>query len=67
VWRQAPISAAFVIAAGHQHETRKNGLIAGAYRMDEVLFGCVVGIAVGWLVSVIWPLPEPPKQNTANG
>ena len=59
MWRQAPISAAFVIAAGMGHESRRNGLIAGAYRMDEVLFGCIVGLVVAWIVSVVWPLPEP--------
>jgi len=59
MWRQAPISAAFVIAAGLEHHSRINGLKAGAQRMAEVIFGCVVGLAVAWLVSVIWPLPEP--------
>ena len=59
MWRQAPISAAFVIAAGLEHHTRIGGLRAGATRMGEVLFGCVVGIAVGWIVSVVWPLPIP--------
>jgi uncharacterized membrane protein YccC len=58
MWRQAPISAAFVIAASLEHQSRKNGLIAGASRMGEVLFGCVVGIVVAWIVSVVWPLPE---------
>jgi len=62
MWRQAPISAAFVISAGLEHETRTNGLIAGAYRMDEVLFGCVVGIVVAWIVSVVWPLPDAATQ-----
>jgi len=58
MWRQAPISAAFVIAAGMEHHSRQGGLQAGAARMFEVLFGCVVGIAVAWIVSVVWPLPE---------
>src|ERR1035437_6335486 len=56
MWRQAPISAAFVIAAGLEYHSRKHGLIAGATRMGEVLFGCVVGIVVAWIVSVAWPL-----------
>ena len=56
MWRQAPISAAFVIAAGLEYHSRKHGLIAGVGRMNEVLFGCVVGLAVAWLVSVVWPL-----------
>jgi uncharacterized membrane protein YccC len=58
MWRQAPISAAFVIAAGWEHHTRRGGLIAGVDRMMEVLAGCVVGIIVAWVVSVVWPLPD---------
>ena len=59
MWRQAPISAAFVIAAGLEHHSRIGGLKAGVHRMAEVLFGCVVGVTVAWLVSVVWPLPDP--------
>lgn len=59
MWRQAPIGTAFVIAAGLEHHSRINGLHAGAMRMAEVLLGCVVGIVVAWLVSLVWPLPEP--------
>ena len=59
MWRQAPITAAFVISAGIEHHSRIKGLQAGMYRMSEVLFGCVVGLAVAWMVSVLWPLPEP--------
>lgn len=59
MWRQAPISAAFVIAAGLEHHSRKQGLLAGVGRMNEVLFGCLVGVAVAWIVSVVWPLGEP--------
>ncbi len=67
MWRQAPISAAFVIAAGLAHESRINGLKAGAGRMGEVLFGCFVGIIVAWIVSKVWPLPEAaPADQTAN-
>jgi uncharacterized membrane protein YccC len=63
MWRQAPISAAFVISAAFQHHSRIPGIQAGAGRMAEVLFGCVVGLAVAWFVSVIWPLPEPPPAH----
>ncbi|MGB7556328.1 MAG: hypothetical protein WBM04_18320, partial [Candidatus Korobacteraceae bacterium] len=59
MWRQAPISAAFIISAGLEYHSRKHGFIAGVGRMSEVLFGCVVGILVAWLMSVVWPLPEP--------
>jgi uncharacterized membrane protein YczE len=67
LWRQAPISAAYVIAAGFEYHSREHGLIAGATRMGEVLFGCVVGIAVAWIVSVVWRLPDAaPVQQKAN-
>jgi uncharacterized membrane protein YccC len=59
MWRQAPISAAFVISAGFEHHSRIGGLQAGVHRMSEVIFGCLVGLAVAWFVSVIWPLPDP--------
>jgi len=59
MWRQAPISAAFVISAGLEYHSRKRGLIAGAGRMSEVLFGCLVGVAVAWIVSAVWPLRNP--------
>jgi len=57
MWRQAPISAAFVISAGLEHHSRMHGLIAGVSRVNEVLFGCIIGLVVAWLVSVVWPLP----------
>src|SRR5271165_4336620 len=59
MWRQAPISAAFVIAAGMEYHSRRHGLEAGLQRMTEVLFGCIVGLVVAWLVSGVWPLHEP--------
>jgi len=59
MWRQVPISAAFVIATGLEYHSRKHGLIAGVGRMNEVLFGCFVGLVVAWLVSVVWPLSNP--------
>jgi len=58
MWRQAPISAAFVISARLEYHSIKHGLIAGVGRMNEVLFGCVVGIVVS-SVSIVWPLPDP--------
>ena len=62
MWRQAPITAAFVITASLEHHSRKQGLLAGVGRMNEVLLGCIVGVVVAWLVSVLWPLP-----NSASG
>ncbi len=59
MWRQAPISAAFVISAGLEYHSRLHGLEAGVRRMGEVLFGCIIGLMVAWFVSVVWPLPDP--------
>jgi uncharacterized membrane protein YccC len=58
MWRQAPITAAIVIAGGLQHHHKLTGMEQGLHRVVEVLFGCVVGIAVGWVLSKIWPLPD---------
>lgn len=63
MWRQAPITAAFVISAGIEYHSRRHGLQAGVMRMSEVLFGCAVGLAVAWAVSVMWPLPEPTAKS----
>ena len=58
MWRQAPITAAIVIAGGLQHHEKLTAMEQGMHRVGEVLFGCVVGIAVAWLLSKVWPLPE---------
>jgi uncharacterized membrane protein YccC len=61
MWRQAPITAALIVASGIEHHSREVSIEIGLRRVGEVLFGCLVGLAVSWLLSKIWPLPEPPK------
>jgi uncharacterized membrane protein YccC len=56
MWRQAPITAAIVIAGGLQHHDKLTGMEQGMRRVGEVLFGCIVGIAVAWVLSKVWPL-----------
>lgn len=63
MWRQAPITAAIVIAGSLQHHDKLGALERGAARVGEVLFGCVVGIVSAWLLSKVWPLHE---EATAN-
>jgi uncharacterized membrane protein YccC len=58
MWRQAPITAAIIIAGGFQHHDKLSALEQGLDRVGEVLFGCVVGIAVAWVLSKVWPLSE---------
>lgn len=65
MWRQAPITAAIVIAGSLQHHDKLTGIEHGLRRVGEVLLGCVVGIAVAWLLSKAWPLPEPSAATAA--
>ena len=58
MWRQAPITAAIVIAGGLQHHDKLNAMETGLHRVAEVLLGCVVGLAVAWLLSKVWPLAD---------
>lgn len=59
MWRQAPITAAIVVASGIEQRSREVSIEIGLRRVAEVLFGCVLGLAVSWLISKIWRLPPP--------
>ena len=65
MWRQAPITAAIVIAAGMTHHSDLTALEIGVRRVGEVLLGCVMGLAVSWLMAIVWPPPEPKKEEVA--
>jgi len=65
MWRQAPITAALVIAAGLTHHSKLSGVEIGLRRMSEVMLGCVMGLLVTWLISKIWPPQEPGKEQGA--
>jgi uncharacterized membrane protein YccC len=58
MWRQAPITAAIVIAGGLQHHQKLTAMEQGMHRVVEVLLGCLVGIVVAWGLSKVWPLRE---------
>jgi uncharacterized membrane protein YccC len=58
MWRQAPITAAIVIAAVLTHHSKLTGIEVGLRRVGEVMLGCVMGLLVSWLMSKIWPPPE---------
>jgi uncharacterized membrane protein YccC len=62
MWRQAPITAAIVIAAGITHHSRLTGIEHGLHKVGEVLMGCLMGLTVSYLMSRIWKLPEPAKK-----
>lgn len=59
MWRQAPITAAIVIASGIVHHSKLTGIEHGLHKVAEVLVGCAMGLAVSWLMSKVWPLPAP--------
>jgi hypothetical protein len=61
MWRQAPITAAIVIASGIEHHAERISIEIGLRRVAEVLFGCLVGLAVSWTISKLGRLPEPPR------
>ena len=58
MWRQAPITAAIVIAAGLSHHSKLSGVELGVHKVAEVIVGCVIGLFVSWLMSLIWPVRE---------
>ena len=64
MWRQAPITAAIVIAAGLTTHSRASGLEHGLHKVGEVVFGCVVGLLVSWLMSKLWPVAVPPHATS---
>lgn len=65
MWRQAPITAAIVIASGLEHHSKLTGIEHGLHKVGEVLLGCLMGLAVSYLMSKVWPLPEPKAKAAA--
>ena len=55
MWRQAPITAALVIAAVLTRHSEMTAAEVGLRRVGEVMLGCVVGLAVTWLMDKVWP------------
>ena len=58
MWRQAPITAAIVIAAGLTYHSKLSGVEHGLHKVAEVIFGCLVGLLVTWLMSKLWPIAQ---------
>ena len=62
MWRQAPVTAAIVIAAGIAGGSTKAGVGRGLHLVADVLFGCVVGVGVSWLMSRVWLVRDPSRR-----
>jgi uncharacterized membrane protein YccC len=67
MWRQAPITAAIVLAAGISQGAKVAGIATGLHKVAEVLFGCIVGLLVSWLMSKVWLIQTPPTQSQLAG
>lgn len=62
MWRQAPITAAVVIASAVAHESVRVGIAQGLHKVAEVVFGCLVGIVVSLAMSRVWPIRSPAED-----
>jgi hypothetical protein len=63
MWRQAPITAAIVLATGISQGTRAAGVESGLRKVGQVIFGCFVGIMVSWVMSKVWLVKPPPGRD----
>ena len=66
MWRQAPITAAIVVAAGISQGAKSAGIASGLHKVAEVFFGCLVGLIVSWLMSRIWLVRRPADRMPPN-
>ena len=62
MWRQAPITAALVIGSAVQHGSSATGVRQGLYKIGEVVFGCLVGVAVSLIMSKVWLIQTPVRE-----
>jgi uncharacterized membrane protein YccC len=66
MWRQAPITAAIVVAGSVTEHSRWGGIDLGLRRVGEVLVGCIVALFVSWAMARIWPVKvdDPPSAGS---
>ena len=64
MWRQAPITAAVVIASALTADSSAIGIAQGLHKVAEVVFGCLVGMTVSLVMSKAW-LIHPTTEGTA--
>lgn len=65
MWRQAPITAAIVIAGGLSAQSKLTGMEHGLHKVVEVIFGCAVGWAVSVAMSRLWPIRRTAEEKGA--
>jgi uncharacterized membrane protein YccC len=64
MWRQAPITAAIIIASGLAQNSKLTGIEHGLHKVGEVLLGCLMGLVVSWTMSRVWPMHDEPAKPT---
>jgi uncharacterized membrane protein YccC len=62
MWRQAPITAAVVIAGAVVGQSTVQGFERGLHKVGEVIFGCLVGVLVSLVMSRVWLLKPPTPE-----
>jgi uncharacterized membrane protein YccC len=62
MWRQAPITAAVVIAAAITSDSSTIGIQQGLHKVAEVVFGCLVGVVVSLVMSKVWLIRTSSEQ-----
>lgn len=65
MWRQAPITAAIVIAAGILQGSATAGIERGLLKVVQVVFGCLVGLVISLLMSKVWFVELAKKEAVA--
>jgi len=66
MWRQAPITAAIVIAAAVAGQSTQLGVEQALLKVGQVVFGCLVGLLVSRLMSRVWRVQVPLARNAGS-
>jgi uncharacterized membrane protein YccC len=66
MWRQAPITAAIVIAAAVAGQSTQLGVEQALLKVAQVVFGCLVGLLVSRLMSHVWRVQVPPAADAGS-
>ena len=64
MWRQAPITAAIVIATAITSNSSAIGIRQGLHKVAEVVFGCLVGMTVSLVMSKVWLIQSSTEEST---
>ena len=66
MWRQAPITAAVVIATALKSDSSAIGIVQGLHKVAEVVFGCVTGVTVSLIMSRVWLIHASTDEDTSS-